>query len=373
MKYRILFVLSIAALIVCCQRGRDSANAVQSVTAIEIKATLAALSDSVRTHGFPGWIGFLENSKDFQWSALGTTMPYDSLVARFRKGADDFHSFTISWDSVRVEPANKDEAKLFAVWTERAADESGQNIVVTFDMSADLRKVEGSWKFHACTISGHTQVDTTNDVAVADTSQLLREKIGRVVKASMGQNYSIGDVLDVDDRTTNASERIYQMMGVLFEDPHRQLEHSYIVTVYSCNDKGEWVYDSGAVAIVRDDKLAWHSRFLVRDMGSAALPGFGDLNNDGTTDILVTTPADMRGYSEELWIISPDSSGGRLLNAVDELGESVIIGASNTFKFSRSRPTGAMMIKANEVGEDLNRYLVYTWNGSVFTKAKSKK
>jgi hypothetical protein len=244
---------------------------------------------------------------------------------------------------------------------------TGEQVAVQIGIRANLRKIDGSWKVHSTEMAEHDRWRDFQKAPDEHTRHLLWQKTDSLVKSSLGKNYDVCAVLDADDRTRNASYRIYQMMGVIFEDPLHQLEHSYIVAVRSSATEP----DSGSVAIIRDNKVFWHSGPLIRDMGLASLPGFGDLNNDGTTDILLCTPADMRGYSEELWIISPDSSGGRLLNAVDEYGQSTIIGASGTFKFTQLNRNGAKVIKASILGDDFDRQYTYTWNGSVFVKAKS--
>ena len=105
----------------------------------------------------------------------------------------------------------------------------------------------------------------------------------------------------------------------------------------------------------------------------ASLKGIADVNADGITDIVIATRLDDRGYGEGLWIITPDSSGGRVLNRTDDIGESAIVGATWTFWFERSIGTGAYVIQADDFSGKSNRFYVYTWNGSTFVKSRSTK
>jgi hypothetical protein len=371
MKRIVLILLSLTILLCCCKRSGNNSQAERATVSNDINGMLAALADSITKNGFAGWIGFLDDSKEFKWVSWGSTRSYDSLVVRLRLGDRSFHFFAVHWDSVRIEPLSANEATLFAICSQSAVDASGQEATLALDVIANLRKIDRYWKFHSCSMSEHDQWDKSHNVARADTSEHLASSIDSLVKASLSHNHQSGAVLDVDDRVENASYRVYQSMGYIFEDPRHQLKHSYIVAIYTCDDNGDTIYDSSSVGIVRDNRLIWCSRPLIRDAHMAPLPGFGDLNNDGTTDILCTTPIDMRGYGEALWIISPDSSGGKLLNSVDEQGQSTIVGASGTFKITQPAQGSAKVISVNDFSGNVKSMFEYAWNGSVFAKAKS--
>ncbi len=364
MKPISLFLLCIAVVLCCCKRSKNVSQADRAAVSKDINTMLAALSDSVRKSGLIGWAPFLDSSSEFQWVFMGSALSYDSLLEGFRRVDSSFSSFAISWDSVHVECLAENEATLFAIYNETGVDSSGAQAATAFDISANLRRINGSWKFHNCQMSEHAEPHPGPNIAEADTSRELAQTIDGLVKAMLGPSYGASNILDVDDRTANASYRVYQSMGYIFEDPGHQLEHSYIVTIHGQND-------SASIAIVRNNRIVWCSRPLLPSMGFAPLPGFGDLNNDGTTDILFNTPLDMRGYGEALWIISPDSSDGRLLNAVDQEGQSVIVGGTRTFEFVQPNPKGPKLIKADDFSGDLNSKFMYTWNGSVFVKADS--
>jgi hypothetical protein len=369
MKSSLLHVLLLTIILCCCRQGGNQSKTRLATVKQEVNQFLADISDSCRVDGFLGWIPFLDSSDGFSWKFIDSTATYDSVVVRLRR-TDPAELMKVSWDSVRVESSAEGTATLLTICTMSLFGAVEERSPMLLNLRAKLRKVEGAWKFHNCEFNERSWTQAGPSVAVADTSRLLAQEIDSLVKATLGHNYSSGGILDVDDRIANSSYRLYQEMGLLFEDPHHQLEHSYVVAVHICDSEGDWVPDSGSVAIIRENKLIWHSKFLVRNMEHGLLGGFGDVNGDGTTDILITTPLDMRGYSEELWIISPDSSGGRLLSAVDKEGESTIIGASGTFGFTRPKPDGAMVIKADDL-EHPNHLFVYTWNGSVFARANS--
>ncbi len=369
MKSSLLYALFPAIILCCCkQSGNQPKTGLASVNQ-EVIEFLADISDSCRAEGFLGWIPFLDNSDGFSWKFMDSAVTYDSVVGRFRR-TDPVKPIKVSWDSVRVEPSAEGTATLLTICSMSLFGAVEERSPMVLNLRAKLRKVEGAWKFHNCEFNERKWTQAGPSVAVADTSRSLAQEIDSLVKATLGHNYSSGGILDVDDRIANSSYRLYQEMGLLFEDPRHQLEHSYVVAVHICDSEGDWVPDSGSVAIIRENKLIWHSKFLVRNMEHGLLRGFGDMKGDGTTDILITTPLDMRGYSQELWIISPDSSGGRLLNGVDKEGESIIIGASDTFGFTRPKPDGPMVIKSDDLDHP-NRLFVYTWNGSVFAKANS--
>ncbi len=373
MKSIVFLLLSLAMLICCCTRSKNQSQADRLAASNDIKVMLGALSDSVRTNGLAGWIPFLDSSKQCRWVFQGSTISYDSLIARLRRVDQSFRSSALGWDSVHVESRAENEATLFAICTETAIDLSGGQVTTPLEINAKLHKINGAWRFHSSEISEYDPWHASQNLAVSDTSRWLAQHIDSLIEASLGHSYHSGSILDVDDRIANASYRVYQMMGYFFEDPRHQLEHSYIVAVYSCDESGYTVHDSASVAIVRENRLIWRSKPLIRNAGFAPLPGFGDFNNDGTTDILFSTPIDMRGYGEALWILSPDSLGGRLLNAVDEEGQSTIVGATGTFKFTQPTQGAAKVIKANDFSGELNGIFVYTWNGSAFVEAKSAK
>lgn len=365
-KYQILILACLVIAICSCKRPVDISKTDKDVITNDIRLLLTSLADSVRLRGQAGWLGFLDNMPDFKWSYMGVTIPYDTLVRRIQDRNPQTTFMT--WDSISVEALGPNDGRLFAIFTEMLSQWS--TVSFSYKLESYLRKTSGRWRFHSVEMSGYDRWQGVPNVAIADTSQALHNQLNDIVRASLGRNHIVTDLLDVDDRTRNAFYRRYQDMGYVFEDPQHQLAHSYLAVVQVCDDSGYVVYDSASVAIIHEGAVAWHSKYLIQAESHCALPGFADLNDDGITDILVGTPADMRGYGEKLWIISPDSVGGRLLNSSDERGQSTVTGATGTFRFNLTATAGPKEIRATDFGEDTQTYQSYVWNGTAFVKGK---
>jgi hypothetical protein len=204
-----------------------------------------------------------------------------------------------------------------------------------------------------------------------DPGRELDSSIDTLIKATYGQCFYRGASLDVDDRTENANYRVYQQFGYIYEDPRHLLEHSFIVPIYCIDDNRETQSDSGSIVIIRDERIIWCSKPLIHHIHDASITGFADLNGDGTIEILISVAYDLRGYEEALWILSVDSSGGRLLNEVDEYKQSRIIGSAASFKIFKLDDGRTKIIEAidQNSAENENRdWFTYAWNGRVFAK-----
>jgi hypothetical protein len=200
-----------------------------------------------------------------------------------------------------------------------------------------------------------------------------------LIKIVFGPTYDVGGVLDVDHILTMPKEKL-QWEGYIFEDPNNQLQHCVICCFGKWDSmdashrygSGVTLNDSGGVAIIRDGKIVWHSkRFILRytDVGSR-ISGFADLNNDGTTDIICS----MCGrYTEALWLVSPTHQGGRLLNAIDDHGNSVIEGGDDTLEIVDSGKNKIKEIQAIPAESENLDKVIYTWQGSTFSELRSKK
>ena len=213
----------------------------------------------------------------------------------------------------------------------------------------------------------------TQRIAGLGTSRIVAGRIDALVKAAYGPGYGSGSILDVDERIEGSSRRVHQGLGYVFEDPLHQLEHALIVVVHRHEEDGRPLNDSSFVGIVRENRMVWCSKPFLRndDNYPFHLTGFGDLNNDGTTDILVSAALGDRGEEEALWIISPDSSGGKLLNEIDMDGQSTIVAAAASFKMVPSKGRKPMVIKGTERSSDemgTAYEVVYTWNGLFFAR-----
>jgi len=257
---------------------------------------------------------------------------------------------------------------LFAQFKESGIDSNGDQGGIILGIKSKIVNVDGSWKFHSIEIFDVNEFPPEKNVGNADTNKVIQACIDSLITSTFGPNYHSAAILDVDDRVANAAYRVYQMMGYVFEDPNHQLEHSIIVAVCKYEDDGQTMCDSGSIAIVRGNKIVYRSKPIIHHFGYAPIPGFGDLNNDGTTDILFSAQMDMHGYGEALWILSPDSSGGTLLNDVDEDNQSTIIGASGCFKIIQPKGEKTKRIEVDELNSESHGKFIYTWNGRVFSK-----
>ena len=316
----------------------------------EIRATLSALSDSLRLRGLTGWISFLDTSTEFTRTYFGSTSSYDTTVARIRYANNYFTYSTLSWDSLWIQAVKQDEATVFAICTDSTEFKGDALVITVEDITAKLRRINGAWKFLSIQTSAHNRWRGQPKFAFSDTSEQFHRDLDSLVKSRLGREFTVAAVLDVDDRVANGAYRVYQAMGYIFEDPRHQFEHSFIVTIRQER------HDRGSVAIVRNNKLVWRSKPLMRFMDMPSLKGIADVNADGNTDIVISTSLDMRGYGESLWIITPDSLGGRLLNRTDDIGESTIVGATDSFSFNKLRGQAAYVIDAHDFSGESNHF-----------------
>ena len=179
----ILFLLFSFTIIICSCKTKNSLSYAESTNPEnDIKIALNALSDSVQANGIFGWISFLDSSKEFKWTFMGSTMSYDSLLANFRQKGSGFRFVTLKWDSIQLKRLTENEVTLFATFTQAGKDPSGEQTAIDLDMKADLRLINNSWKFHTCELSEHEQAHTSLGVAEADTSAQLHLVIDSLIK-----------------------------------------------------------------------------------------------------------------------------------------------------------------------------------------------
>jgi hypothetical protein len=195
-----------------------------------------------------------------------------------------------------------------------------------------------------------------------------------IIKATYGSNYEIGNLIDADIALSRDNESLETRHGYIFEDPSHTMQHKIIITLGKRDSDG-YGNDSGAVAILKDSVIVWCSKHFIRGFIPimSMVRGFCDLNNDGITDIIVSAGGGSSGEIETLWLVSPDVQGGRLLNAVDDEGYSVIIGGTDTFEITNSKQGGKKQFRAIRPSSETLERVDYTWQGSVYNELKSKR
>lgn len=219
MKLILSLLFSFTIIICACKTKNSLSHAESTNPDNDIKIALNALSDSVQANGIFGWISFLDSSKEFKWTFMGSTMSYDSLLANFRQKGSGFRFVTLKWDSIQLKRLTENEVTLFTTFTQAGKDPSGEQTAIALDMKADLRLINNSWKFHTCELSEHEQAHTSLGVAEADTSTQLHLVIDSLIKERKGSLYQAAAILDVDDRVSNESYRVYQDMGYILKTP----------------------------------------------------------------------------------------------------------------------------------------------------------
>jgi hypothetical protein len=198
-----------------------------------------------------------------------------------------------------------------------------------------------------------------------------------LIKASFGPTFTVGTLLDVD-AILAMPEQERKWHGYIFDDPNHQLSHCVIVTYGSWDSmdvryrygSGVSLNDSGGIALVRAKRIVWSLRRIILNYGEASsrLSGFGDFNKDGVTDIIYSRYGGSHDEIEILWLVSPDSLGGKLLNAIDSFGLSTIVGAFDTFEFRVAGPEQTITIGAIDAYSERSRNINYVWNGKAFMR-----
>jgi len=331
-----------------------------------VSKTLAALSDSVQSENMAGWIPFFDNSAEFRFHAFDTTLYYDAAVVRFRRFESDSDAVKLVWDTVDIQSSGQDHATVAAQFTEESRSPGEHTVRIRFDIRGTLVLTRGSWKFRTCELAIR-EPHESSPLPSNDSTENVHRSLDSLIKAHYGSSYFVGGEVDVDDRTANAEYRVYQDLGWIFEDPSQRLIHSYIVEVEKSDSNQNTLSDSVFIAIIRADSLVWSSRRFMIPTQFKNIRGFADLNNDGITDILLAGVTNERYDYEALWIISPDSSGGRLLNETDSDYISTISTAGGVIEIESKSAGGPKRIIIDRSGADID---TFAWNGRVFAKVR---
>jgi hypothetical protein len=228
-------------------------------------------------------------------------------------------------------------------------------------------KIFVSLLFYSCLI--YAQNTKQQSYALADS----------LIKVTFGSTYIAGSMLDVDCSLEESNDKS-QWSGYIFEDPKHQLRHSLIVAYGNRDSIGSKemygsrvsLNDSGGIVIIRNNRIAWCSKRIILDYSDfeSCISGFADFNNDGITDIIYSHRMGYQLEGEELWLITPNSQGGKLLNDVDDFGCSTIVGCSNTFIFNHIGNNNTIVIRAGDVGSEYGSNVFYIWNGNKYVIKK---
>jgi hypothetical protein len=200
-----------------------------------------------------------------------------------------------------------------------------------------------------------------------------RQYLDKILKKVLGQEFEVQTVFDVDKILSKL--KVDESVAYIREDPNHQLQHTYIGEYTKWDSmppkerygSGASLSDIGGIAIIRDSNTIWCSKRFILDYSPRAcqISGFADLNNDGVTDIIISTFEGEREDYEKFWLITPDDQGGRILNSIDKNGQTTIVGESGTFKITNVKNSKIMTIRSSNG--------LYKWNGSVFKKMYIKK
>jgi hypothetical protein len=190
--------------------------------------------------------------------------------------------------------------------------------------------------------------------------------IDGILKKAFGPNCESGAILDVD----NPPKPLEGSSEAIYEDASHQLQHCILV-MYRNQDSTE---DAGAMAIIREGKILWHSRAFILGFAPTAssIIGYCDLNEDGNTDIICAVASGSHFEMESLWIITPNLEGGQLLNSTYSNGYSSVVGASESFAFVKTKGSKLREIRSLDNASDNQRSIVYRWNGAAFSILNAK-
>ena len=201
---------------------------------------------------------------------------------------------------------------------------------------------------------------------------ILSDRADSIVKNFFGASFEAGAVLEVDSALSWAEKG---ETTSIFEDPHKQLAHCIITTFdkWDSSEGGSQITwnDSGGIAIIRSDRVIWHSKRCILDYSSVVsqIWVFADLNNDTAIDIIVSLSYG-HGLVQGLWIMTPNELGGKLLNSYDEIGRSTILGSASMFAVGLSPDHMTKEIAAWDQEKD--RSAIFRWNGSTFARVQDE-
>jgi len=143
--------LMVTLLIVsACKQQAPLTDADRVAVTAQVKNLLDATSDSVRAHGFNGWVPFLDNSSQFTWQATDKRpSDYGEMIKDITTLNPKYRSISITWDSVVVKPVSLNEAEISAKYSETLVDTLGQSGPINGIFEAKVINTEKLWKYRS--------------------------------------------------------------------------------------------------------------------------------------------------------------------------------------------------------------------------------
>ena len=173
--------------------------------------------------------------------------------------------------------------------------------------------------------------------------------IDAMIQTRLGAQYESIFVIDVDSVLGNAGLYAYPV-----EDPHRLLRHCFIFI------GGRNARNGNFLGVYRDGRILWVSDTTIQGW-QPQLFAITDLDRSRRADIMVESDNDYP--SSQLWIFSWDGHTGKLINAVDSVGGSVLTSMAHSFALFDAEGDGVIEIRDGNV-EDGSK--TWSWNGSAY-------
>ena len=183
--------------------------------------------------------------------------------------------------------------------------------------------------------------------------QTFRLPIEKLVKAQYGKDYEVG--IEVIDSVLN-TEACSECDEI--NDPYGTLKGCVLFSA----TRSFALQDSGFFGIYKNGQFLWRSDRIIQGEWDNTFATY-DINGDGEVDILTTWEQD--GYPGLLymWIFSWNGTIGRIINASDGQGTSMIQG--HEFKLIPMKE-GLYGIEGELYSGESVSSQVYNWNGSLY-------
>ncbi len=129
----------------------------------------------------------------------------------------------------------------------------------------------------------------------------------------------------------------------------------------------------GILGIFKNGNIIWNSGPVINSSLSVGslISATRDLNDDGKVEMITSWFEGAKGDIERLWIFTWDGSNGNLINAVDQINESILILTATGIKYVDIDGNNIFEITGlwydNENDEEMKK-IIYSWNGAQYGK-----